>query len=54
MKKFKELDTRSVNEVDNDILKYWDSIDILKRSIETRNEKDNFVFYLLLYFHLCT
>ena len=45
MKKFKELDTRSVNEVDNDILKYWDSIDILKRSIETRNEKDNFVFY---------
>jgi isoleucyl-tRNA synthetase len=45
MKKFKELDTRSVNEVDNDILKYWDSIDILKRSIETRNEEDNFVFY---------
>ena len=45
MKKFKELDTRSVNEVDNDILKYWDSIDILKRSIETRSEKDNFVFY---------
>ncbi len=45
MKKFKELDTRKVNEVDNDILKYWDSIDILKRSIETRNEEDNFVFY---------
>ena len=45
MKKFKELDTRKVNEVDNDILKYWDSIDILKRSIETRSEKDNFVFY---------
>ena len=45
MKKFKELDKRKVNEVETDILKYWDKIDILKRSLETREGKEDFVFY---------
>jgi isoleucyl-tRNA synthetase len=45
MSKFKELDKRKVNEVDSDILKYWEDIDILQRSIDTRENGENFVFY---------
>ena len=45
MKNFKELDKREVHEVDEDILKYWDSIDILNQCIDSRDKKNNFVFY---------
>jgi len=45
MKKFKELDKRKVHEVNEEILKYWDSIDILNKSIDNRKEEDKFVFY---------
>lgn len=45
MKEFKSLDKRNVNEVEKDIRSYWDKIDILKRSIETRDKENNFVFY---------
>ena len=45
MSKFKELRKGKVNETEKEILEYWDKIDILKRSIETRNGKSNFVFY---------
>ena len=44
MKEFKSLDKRNVNEVEKDIRAYWDKIDILKRSIETRDKGNNFVF----------
>ena len=42
MKEFKELDKRSVKEVENDILKKWKEEDILNKT--TRGDKD-FVFY---------
>lgn len=45
MKDFKDLDKRNVNLVEKDIRDYWDKIDILKRSIETRDKNNNFVFY---------
>ena len=45
MKNFKDLDKRNVNLVEKDIRDYWDKIDILKRSIETRDKENNFVFY---------
>ena len=42
MKKFKELDKRNVNLVEKDIRDYWDKIDILKLSIESRDKENNF------------
>ena len=45
MKKFKELDKRSVHEVEASILKEWKSEDILNKTIENRKNKDNWVFY---------
>ena len=42
MKEFKELDKRSVKEVENDILKKWKKEDILSKT--TKGDKD-FVFY---------
>ena len=43
--KFKKLDTKSVDKVEGKIEKDWKKMDILKRSIETREGKENFVFY---------
>ncbi len=43
--KFKKLDTRSVDKVESKMEKEWKKMDILKRSIETREKKENFVFY---------
>ena len=45
MKDFKDLDKRNVNLVEKDIRDYWDKIDILKRSIDSRDKENNFVFY---------
>ena len=45
MSKFKELDKRSVNEVEKDILKKWQKMDILNKTIENRKDNKNFVFY---------
>ena len=42
---FKELDKRRVNEVENSILEEWKKQDILNKTIENRNGKDNWVFY---------
>ncbi len=42
---FKALKKGKINEVEKDILNYWEEIDILKRSIETRDESRPFVFY---------
>ena len=42
---FKELDKRSVNEVESDILKYWKDNKIFEKTIENREGKKDFVFY---------
>ncbi len=45
MTKFKALEKEKIHEVERHILKYWDDIDILKRSIQTREGNPTFVFY---------
>ena len=42
---FKELGSLSVSENEKEVSKYWDSIDILKRTLEVREDCENFVFY---------
>ena len=43
---FKELDKRSVAEVENDILESWGGINkITAKQVENRKESENFVFY---------
>jgi len=45
MKKFESLKKGNVKENEDIINSYWDSINILNRTIETRENCDNFVFY---------
>ena len=45
MKEFESLDKRKINEVENDILKYWEENKIFEKSIENRSKDNNFVFY---------
>ena len=45
MKGFKELDKRSAFEVEQSILEEWKKQDILNKTIDSKNEKDNWVFY---------
>ena len=45
MKRFEELDKRDVNEVEQSILNGWKEKDILNKTIENRNGKENWVFY---------
>lgn len=45
MTKFKSLRKGQVHELEIDTLKYWDEVDILKRSIETREGCEKFVFF---------
>ena len=45
MKEFKQLDKRKVNEVENDILKYWKDNKIFEETIKNREGKKDFVFY---------
>lgn len=45
MKNFKELDKRSVHEVENSILEEWKKQDILNKTIENRSNGENWVFY---------
>ena len=42
---FKELDKRTVNEVEKSILEEWKKQDILNKTIENRSGKENWVFY---------
>ncbi len=42
---FKELDKRATAEVEKTILENWKKQDILSKTIENRNDKDNWVFY---------
>ena len=45
MKKFEELDKRKINEVEHDILEYWEKNHIFEKSINNRSKDNNFVFY---------
>lgn len=42
---FKELSKLSVDQREKEISNYWDHINILKQSIETRDDDNQFVFY---------
>ena len=43
--KFEKLKQGTNEEVENKSIEYWENIDILRRSIETREGNDMFVFY---------
>ena len=45
MEKFKELSNVSVSETEKGISSYWEDIDLLKKSVETREGKEPFVFF---------
>ncbi len=45
MKNFKELDKRSVHEVESSILEEWNKQDILNKTIENRKGEEDWVFY---------
>ena len=45
MKGFKELDKRETFEVEQSILAEWKKQDILNKTIDSKSEKDNWVFY---------
>ena len=45
MKKFLELDKRSIHEVEESILNDWKKMDILRKTIDNRDGRDSFVFY---------
>ena len=45
MKDFKELEKKDVYEVESSILEEWKKQDILNKTIENRNGKENWVFY---------
>lgn len=43
--RFRELSTEPVSEREQQISKYWEEIDLLHKSVETRDENKPFVFY---------
>lgn len=45
MKKFNELSNAPVSDREEEISKYWDQIDLLHKSVETRDENKPFIFY---------
>ncbi len=45
MEKFKELSSLSISENEKQISQFWDEIDILQKSIDTREGNKPFVFY---------
>ena len=45
MKNFKELDKRQVNEVESSISKFWKDNKIFEKTIESRKDAEDFVFY---------
>lgn len=45
MKVFETLNTKNVKELETSVAKYWNDIDILKRSNETRSDCEDFIFY---------
>ena len=45
MKIFEELDKRETSEIEKDFIEQWNKNNILEKSIENRDSKDNWVFY---------
>jgi len=45
MEKFKGLSDVPVSETEKKISKFWEEIDILKKSIENRRDNEAFIFY---------
>ena len=45
MTEFKTLSQDLVDEREQRVVKYWQDIDLLKRSVETREGQEDFVFY---------
>ena len=45
MTKFKELSKEKVSVFETNLSEYWDSIDVLNKSINNRSKEKNFVFY---------
>ena len=47
MKKFEELDKRSVHEVETDILNNWKKNNILEKTIKNREGKEDYVYSMM-------
>jgi len=45
LKRFNELSSKPVSEREQEISKYWEDIDLLHKSVETRDENKPFIFY---------
>lgn len=45
MKVFKELSKDSVSVREENVSKFWDEIDLLHKSVETRKDGENYIFY---------
>ena len=45
MEKFNQLSNKTVSENEKQISEFWDEIDILKKSVETREGNESFIFY---------
>lgn len=45
MKQFKDISKADYKQTEHEISKYWDDIDLLRQSVETRKDKEPFVFY---------
>ncbi len=45
MKQFKDISKADYKQYEQEISKYWNEIDLLKQSVETREDKEPFIFY---------
>lgn len=45
MAKFKELSNKPINEREKELSKFWDEINLLEKSVESRDEKKPFIFF---------
>jgi isoleucyl-tRNA synthetase len=45
LKRFRELSNKSVREREQEISKYWEEIDLLHKSVNSRDENKPFIFY---------
>lgn len=45
MAKFKELSNRPIDEKEKELSKFWDEINLLEKSVESRDEKKPFIFF---------
>ena len=45
MKQFKDISKAGYKENEHEISKYWNEIDLLNKSVESRKDKPPFIFY---------